>query len=307
MTFTYLTRSLPARRSGNTFFAANTPSNFKLRHYRKLALNSRAMGLECAKQVPMKAREPYKSMRKNYFESGGVRYASSRPSYPPQLSEALVRLSTRTDHALDVGCGNGQLSRCLAEHFRKVTATDPSADQLAHAQKHPRVSYQVETAEKMSLPERSVDLITSAQAAHWFDLSAFYAEARRVARSGAKLALISYGVPELEGVIGAHFKAQYWGPFHAFWPEGRAHVEQGYQRIDFPFEETAVTGLVITRHWSLPELTAYIRTWSAAKRATAAGQGRILEGFIESLAESWGAPGQRKKIIWPITCRVGQL
>lgn len=246
-------------------------------------------------------------MNENHFETGGAGYAASRPSYPPALAEALVQTCPRRDHALDVGCGNGQLSGLLAAHFDHVTATDPSADQLAHATPHPRISYRAEAAEKIGLPDASIDLITAAQAAHWFDLPAFYAEARRVARPGARLALISYGVPRLEGAPGRAFNAFYWGPFHAYWPEGRAHVEEGYSRLAFPFDEGRIDGLAITRAWSLTELIAYMRTWSASRRAEAVGQVLLLDSFAQEMAQIWGAEDQRRQITWPVTCRLGLM
>lgn len=105
----------------------------------------------------------------------------------------------RRGHALDLGCGTGQLSVLLAGEFDRVTATDPSASQIASAGARGNIRYAIGTAEAIDLPPASLDLIVAAQAAHWFDLPAFYAEARRIAAPGAALALVSYGVPRLSG------------------------------------------------------------------------------------------------------------
>src|SRR6185437_2828314 len=86
----------------------------------------------------------------------------------------------------------GQAAVALAEYFEKVIATDLSEKQLANAQKHPRVEYAVATAERSGLADQSVDLVTVAQAFHWFSHAVFYDEVRRVLKPGAPLAVWCY-------------------------------------------------------------------------------------------------------------------
>ena len=147
----------------------------------------------------------------------------------------------------------------------------------------------------------------AAQAAHWFDLPRFHAEVRRLAAPGAALALVSYGVPQLDGPAGERFRRFYWGDIHPFWPEGRAHVEQGYTALDFPFAELSIPPLVIERDWSLAALAGYVETWSAVKAAAKAGQGEIAEGAMADIAALWGDPGTEYRISWPITGRFARL
>lgn len=244
---------------------------------------------------------------RRHFEQGGADYARHRPTYPAELAEALAALPDRPGHALDAGCGSGQLTRLLADHFRRVTGTDVSADQIAHAAPRPNVAYRVEPAERIALPDRSTDLIVAAQAAHWFDLDGFYAETRRIAAPGAALALISYGVPRLDGPAGGRFEQFYWGEIHPFWPEGRAHVEQGYAAMDFPFAETALPPLWIERDWSLADLAGYVGTWSAVRAAAKAGREGIAAGALADIAAIWGDPQTEYRITWPITGRVARL
>src|SRR5207247_362245 len=80
--------------------------------------------------------------------------------------------------AWDSGCGSGQLSVLLAGSFARVVATDASPEQIARAAVHPKVEYRCTRAEASGLPERVADLATAAQAVHWFDLPAYYAEVR---------------------------------------------------------------------------------------------------------------------------------
>ena len=74
-------------------------------------------------------------------------------------------------------------------------ATDASEEQIRHAQAHPRVEYRVAIAHASGLPPHSADLVTVAQALHWFDLPPFYAEVRRVLRPGGIVAAWCYGNP----------------------------------------------------------------------------------------------------------------
>ncbi len=71
-----------------------------------------------------------------------------------------------------------------------MIGTDASAEQIAHAERHPHVRYRVAAAEHSGLPDASIDLVTVAQALHWFDISAFYGEAIRVLRLGGTLAVV---------------------------------------------------------------------------------------------------------------------
>lgn len=88
----------------------------------------------------------------------------------------------------------------VAEHYDSVVATDVSAEQLRHAAPHPKVRYlhtpDATPGEDLVAAvggEGGVDLITVAEAAHWFDLPAFYGVARRVLRRpGGVIAVWGY-------------------------------------------------------------------------------------------------------------------
>ena len=250
----------------------------------------------------MAAAEP----ESNPFERGGAAYARHRPTWPAALVDALADASPAKTHALDVGCGSGQLSTLLATRFERVTATDPSADQLAGAVPHERVRYRREPAERVGLDAGSVDLVVAGQAAHWFDLPAFLAEAARVARPGAALALLSYGVPELEGDAGRAFATLYaTHPLHGFWPAGRAHVEDGYRAFEIPYPERPLPPLAIERRWTADDALGYVGTWSAVGRAREAGRADAVDDFLARLGALWGA-GERR-VRWPVAGRLATL
>ena len=109
------------------------------------------------------------------FATVAREYANFRPGYPPELFAWLAGAAPALDAVWDCGCGSGQASVALAAHFAEVFATDVSPEQIAAATPHRRVRYAVARAERSGLPDGSMDLVTVAQALHWFDVEAFYA------------------------------------------------------------------------------------------------------------------------------------
>lgn len=244
---------------------------------------------------------------RNWFDAGASDYARFRPEYPPELAAALACLTPRLRLAVDVGCGNGQLTRLLSAHYEAVVGLDPSADQLSHAGHDERITYLRAPAEQLPLDTHSADLITAAQAAHWFDLPAFYQEVRRVAVPGGVLALISYGVLELEPSLNDRFQTFYWNEIGPYWPPERKLVDEGYAGIDFPFKPLPAPKMHIEREWQLSEFLGYLQTWSAVRHAKMAGQGDVLVRFADALAAAWGDGAQRRPIRWPLNMRIGRL
>jgi SAM-dependent methyltransferase len=148
-------------------------------------------------------------LRSLYAPDGGVRaifsakvadYVASRPDYPQALFDALC------EHAglgvgkrvADVGAGTGLLTRGLLECGATVTAIEPNPAMRAAADDllggdvvYPgRYRCAAGSAESMPLAAASVDLITAAQAFHWFEVEAARAEAQRVLKPAGQVALI---------------------------------------------------------------------------------------------------------------------
>ncbi|WP_322404161.1 class I SAM-dependent methyltransferase [Massilia luteola] len=248
-----------------------------------------------------------RSLSRNWFDEGGRAYARFRPEYPPRLADFLASAAPARGLAVDVGCGNGQLTRLLAAHFDKVVGLDPSADQIANATPGDRIEYRCAPAERLPLPDASASLITAAQAAHWFDLPAFYREVRRVGTPGAVVALISYGVLTLEPRLDARFQTFYRDEIGPYWPPERKLVDTGYATIDFPFAERAAPALDIRLDWHLNEFIGYLLTWSAVRSAREAGREGLLIDFANDIADAWGDPNIRRTVRWPINMRIGTL
>ena len=244
---------------------------------------------------------------RNWFDMGGQDYARFRPGYPPRLAEALAGSCRRTRSAVDVGCGSGQFTVELARVFDAVTGVDPSPDQLAHAVPHDRVRYVQGPAERLPVPDGYADLVTAAQAAHWFDLPAFYAEARRIAAPGALLALIGYGTATLEPALQERVQRFYAEEIGPFWPPERALVDSAYRTLPFPYDELPVEPFSIHSELTLNQALGYFGTWSAVRSATEAGRVDLLTTFADDLTALWGDPRRARPIQWPVFLRLGAL
>lgn len=244
---------------------------------------------------------------RNWFDQGGAAYARYRPGYPDSLAAGLAAIVPDRRLALDVGCGNGQFTRDLAAHFDGVLGVDPSADQIAHARPHERVRYAVADAEALPVADSSISLITAAQAAHWFDLPRFYAEVRRLAAPQAMLALISYGVMQLEPELSTRFLDFYRDEIGPYWPPERRMVDTGYADFAFPFAEQPGPVGDIRRDWALADLLGYISTWSATRRAVEAGRAGMLHAFARDMTALWGDAARVRPIAWPIVMRLGRV
>jgi SAM-dependent methyltransferase len=241
---------------------------------------------------------------KDHFSARAGVYARARPSYPEQLFAELARRSPRQELAWDSGTGNGQAARGLAEHFERVIATDPSQAQLDEALPHPRITFRLGREAESGLPGRSADLVTAAQAAHWFDLPAFYVEVRRVLRPGGIIAMWSYGLCRIEPAIDAVVDPFYNEVVGPYWPPERKHVDAAYATLPFPFDTEEFPRLSIVRDWTLDEFIDYVRSWSAVNRYVAAKTVDPIPGLASALRPLW--PGSRT-VTWPIAMRLGRV
>jgi SAM-dependent methyltransferase len=246
--------------------------------------------------------------QRDYFSSCSSQYAAFRPRYPPALFAWLASVTSAHERVWDCACGNGQASVDLAGHFQEVYGTDLSAEQIANAEAHPRVSYRVGLAEASGLPADFVDLVTVAQALHWFDLNGFYEEARRVARSGAILAVWCYGVCEIPAASGnaelQHFYSSIVGPY---WTPERHLVESGYRTIPFPVPEIQAPAYTMQLDWSLDQLLGYVSSWSASARYQKERGEDPVPALRSALRAHWGADTNRCVVRWPLSLRAAQL
>jgi SAM-dependent methyltransferase len=240
----------------------------------------------------------------DHFSTIAARYATYRPHYPPAVAALLAQLSPSRDVAWDVGCGNGQLSVALAAHFDHVIATDPAQAQLDLAEAHPHIEYRCATAEVSGLADASVALIVAAQAAHWFDWPRYVEEVGRVARPGALVASVSYGILHVEGVDDV-LEKYYRNVAGPYWPSARKHVENGYRDLAWPWPSVAAPEIEMTARWTREELIGYIATWSATVKLVAAEGAARFDALCERLAASW-PDGEQREVRWPLAIRLAR-
>ncbi|MBI3885471.1 MAG: class I SAM-dependent methyltransferase [Opitutae bacterium] len=243
---------------------------------------------------------------KDHFSTQAATYARARPTYPSALFAELARLAPGRALAWDCGAGNGQAAVGLAEHFERVVATEPSAAQLAAAAAHPRVVYQQSAETVSGVADGAVDLVTAAQAAHWFNRPAFYAEVQRVLRPGGVVALVSYGFCAITPGVDALVQVFYSETLGPYWPPERVLVETGYRDFDFPFAEFAFPAIAMEHAWALDEFADYLRSWSAVARYRQARGSDPVAPLRERLATVWGDAGQKRRIVWPLAGRIGR-
>jgi SAM-dependent methyltransferase len=243
----------------------------------------------------------------DHFSAHAAHYARHRPSYPPELFDWLAAQSPARELAWDCATGNGQAALALAEHFQRVQATDFSAEQLAQATPHPRVGYLQAPAEASGLVTQSCDLVTVAQALHWFCHERFFAEVRRVLKPGGLFAAWTYtllhGDPDLTEIVRDYST----NTVGAWWPPERRWVDLGYRGMPFPCADIDVPGFEIRRELTLDEVLDYLRTWSSTQRCLKETGVDPCLALRARLQELWPAPEARKTIVWPIILRCGRV
>lgn len=243
----------------------------------------------------------------DHFSGHAELYSRHRPTYPEGLFTWLVEHGAGRERAWDCATGGGQAALGLADHFVHVVATDASRRQLAHAASHPCVAYVLAAAEAAPLADKSVDLITVAQALHWLRSDPFYSEVERVSRPGALLAAWSYQLFSIDQAVDAVMERFYYGTLDPFWPPQRAHVRDHYRSLPFPFPEVDPPRFVMRPQWSRTDLLNQVSTWSAVRRHDAATGISAVDLLATQLEQAWPVADQRRPVEWTINMRVGRV
>lgn len=241
---------------------------------------------------------------KDHFSGHAGDYAAHRPSYPPELFHWLAGQAPGRSLAWDCATGNGQAAIPLAEHFDKVVASDASREQVARAVPHPKISYRVEPVEQSHCNSGSIDLVTAAQAYHWFDHAAFHREAGRVVKPDGILAVWAYPLAVIDVDVDAVVYELYQNWLGSYWPAERQHLENGCMDLPLPWPEIAAPRFEMSARWTLPALIGYLETWSAMRRYMAVEGRNPLETLRPELAKAWGDTECVKTVRWPLILRV---
>ena len=241
---------------------------------------------------------------KDNFSHQSADYANFRPQYPKEIfDEIKTRLKSSTC-AWDCATGNGQVAKELSKFFEDVKATDISENQLNQAPKLANINYSVQTAEKVDFPDNSFDLITVAQAIHWFNFDKFYTEVKRTLKNDGIFVVLGYSLfrsnPETNKIMD-NFYYNIIGPY---WDEERKYLDDGYKSIPFPFQEIETSEVFFKEEWQLERLIGYLKTWSAVKHFIDKNGYDPVDELYDDLKESFG---DKNIIEFPILFRMGRV
>ena len=213
-----------------------------------------------------------------------LNYVKYRTKHPPVLFNKIINYLKQgytgpLDKALDVGCGSGQGTVPLTQHFKHVIAVDPSKQQIEIAKNNTtqsNIEYRVSKAESLPLPDASVELVTAGMAAHWFDLPQFYKECDRVLKPRGVLCIYAYIMPTVnyqdDPVKTSKLNKEIWKFYKEIvtverFDPGRAAIDNEYQHFPLPFgngellttEKADVLSCVKS---TLDDYIGYVSTWS---------------------------------------------
>lgn len=238
---------------------------------------------------------------KDLFSQHALQYAQFRPVYPDELYQYIFSRVKKFECAWDAGTGNGQAAQVLARQFNRVLATDISSAQLENATKSEKITYSI-GAEEIDQPDSSFDLITVAQAIHWFDIQKFFECVSRVAKPEAVIAIWGYGLLSINPAIDEqinHFYEKIVGPY---WDPERRLIDDHYRTIPFPFKEIDSPVFSFSFQWSIEQLAGYLNTWSAVRKYIGANQTNPVQPLIEQLKPHWN---NDLKVTFPLFLRLG--
>lgn len=245
----------------------------------------------------------------NHFSKQAFSYTRFRPTYPAELFTFLCSLTGEHQLAWDCGTGNGQSAIQLVEFFDQVYASDPSPQQLKNAFPHERIFYQLETAEApLSLEDGSVDLVTVAQALHWFNFEKFYAQVKRVLKPQGIIAAWAYGLPMVSPAIDQILKAFHDETVGKFWLAENRLIEAEYSTIPFPFVEIEAPIFYIAKQASLDALVGHVSTWSATQKYMEHYQENPIPWLMQKLNDVWqSSSASLKELRWRLILKIGKM
>ena len=215
------------------------------------------------------ARMPFQ----DHFSVQAGAYARFRPIYPEALFTWLAQQLQARQLAWDCATGNGQAALGLTAHFAQVVASDASPEQLLRSREHPQIRYFVTKAEVPPAEAQGADLVTVAQALHWFNFERFYPALKRTLKPGGLFAAWGYGLMRITPAVDAVVQDYYSNIVGAYWPAERNHIETAYREIPFPLTEIVPPSFVMQAEWSLETLLGYLETWSATRLYRQAREG----------------------------------
>jgi len=243
-------------------------------------------------------------MKGNFSKQSGI-YAKYRPDYPPVLYDRIINQVENKEAAWDCGTGNGQAAKELSFAFTKVFATDISQEQIAHAFQKDNIVYSVQPAEQTNFAANSFDLVTVAQALHWFRFEEFYAEVKRVANHGGIFAAWSYSLLRISDPINKLIGEHHYNTLGSYWDEERRYVDEEYRNIPFPFSKINTPAFTMDYDWTIEELEGYLNTWSALQKLIPEKNYNPVDELIQRIKPFWKT--EKMRVSFPVHLLLGKV
>ncbi len=203
-------------------------------------------------------------MSKDNFSKQANIYAKYRPQYPAELFEFIFSRVNTFDCAIDMATGNGQAAIILAKKFNTILANDLSQKQIDSAVSTNNIEYSVQKAENTTYPNHCADLITVAQALHWFDFTKFFTEVTRLLKPQGTFVAWCYGLNSVNKEVDEITKDFYTNIVGPFWDAERKHIENNYRSIPFPWKMEEKQ-FFYNVNWTLEEYLGYLSSWSSVQ------------------------------------------
>ncbi|XP_048321488.2 uncharacterized protein LOC107433775 [Ziziphus jujuba] len=260
------------------------------------------------------------------FIKQAKQYAETRPDYPKHLFEFIASKTPSHNLVWDVGTGSGQAAQSLAGIYTNVIATDTSLKQLELAPKLPNIRYEhtppvmsMAQVEKLT-PQGSLDLVTIAQALHWFPTPTFYEQVKwGLKKPHGVIAAWCYTVPRVNNSVDRVMDQLYSIDSKPYWDPARGFVDDEYRSIYFPFEgvdggvdDTGPFEFATEKVMDLDDFFMYIRSWSAYQTAKDRGVELLRKDVVEEFERAWNVEGgcdhkQKKVVKFPVFLRIGKV
>ena len=246
-------------------------------------------------------------MAKDLFSKQADLYARYRPTYPAELYQYILSFVKEKNIAWDCATGNGQAAVVLADHFKKVVATDISAEQIEKATFKENIEWLVYPAESTPFAENTFDLVTVAQAYHWIKWKEFRNEVRRVCKNNAVIAVWLYydhttGDKRIDKVV----RDFYENVTRPYWDYERKYVEELYATVAFDYELLPFKNFEINLHWQREDLLGYISSWSAIQKYIKVNGHSPIPIIEKEINKLW-PQGEKKQVIFPVYLKLGRV
>lgn len=238
------------------------------------------------------------------FSHNSDKYSRFRPHYPAEMIRFILSHLKEKQAAWDCGTGNGQLALQLSPYFDHIIATDISENQLKNAVQKDNITYIRSKAEDAFFSAGQFDLITVAQAIHWFDFNKFYEQVNLALKPEGLFVIAGYGLmetaPEQDGVIRRLYE-DILGPY---WKPQRKYIEEEYKTIPFPWREIKTPDLTETVSWTANDLIGYLKTWSSVNLYEIDKGINPVNEMEGELRNVWGS--DKREVRFPILLRAGK-